>query len=230
MYLLAWPDPRGRAGDATPSPSARPACGRRDHGPGSHRGRRRDRGRQAIPAHRGGGRGRTGRHRPHGGARSHPSTSTCCTPCRRRAPPTGSSSPLADPAVPAGYVSADKHTLTHPRWPNVFTLGDAANLPTSKTGPAVRKQAPCSAAAPSRGPQLTRPGPPPLATTGSPAQAQARIPPPRLDTSRPSRASMAAARADRAPDRHTVTTARRRGTSAARRDSWPNRICRARGA
>ena len=52
-------------------------------------------------------------------------------------------SPLADPAVPAGYVSADKHTLTHPRWPNVFTLGDAANLPTSKTGAAVRKQAPC---------------------------------------------------------------------------------------
>ena len=80
------------------------------------------------------------------------------------------------------------------------------------------------------GPQLTRPGPPPLATTGSPARAQARIPPPRLDTSRPSRASMAAARADRAPDRHTVTTARRGGTSAARRDSWPSGICRARGA
>ena len=51
-------------------------------------------------------------------------------------------SPLADPAVPAGYVAADKHTLVHPRWPNVFTLGDAANLPTSKTGAAIRKQAP----------------------------------------------------------------------------------------
>ena len=51
-------------------------------------------------------------------------------------------SPLADPAVPAGYVAADKHTLLHPRWPNVFTLGDAANLPTSKTGAAIRKQAP----------------------------------------------------------------------------------------
>ncbi|MGO8893193.1 MAG: hypothetical protein ACLP8X_41035 [Streptosporangiaceae bacterium] len=51
-------------------------------------------------------------------------------------------SPLADPAVPAGYVAADKHTLIHPRWPNVFTLGDAANLPTSKTGAAARKQAP----------------------------------------------------------------------------------------
>ena len=41
-------------------------------------------------------------------------------------------SPLADPAVPAGYVAAGKHTLTHPRWPNVFTLGAAADLPTSK--------------------------------------------------------------------------------------------------
>ena len=49
-------------------------------------------------------------------------------------------SPLADPAVPAGYVAADKHTLVHPRWLNVFSLGDAANLPTSKTGAAVRKQ------------------------------------------------------------------------------------------
>ena len=51
-------------------------------------------------------------------------------------------SPLADPAVPAGYVNADKHTLVHPGWPNVFTLGDVANLPTSKTGAAVRKQSP----------------------------------------------------------------------------------------
>ena len=41
-------------------------------------------------------------------------------------------------------------------------------------------------------PQLTWPTPPPLATTGSPACAQARIPPARLDTSRPSRASIAA--------------------------------------
>jgi len=51
-------------------------------------------------------------------------------------------SPLADPAVPAGYVKADKHTLVHPGWPNVFTLGDVANLPTSKTGAAARKQSP----------------------------------------------------------------------------------------
>ncbi len=55
-------------------------------------------------------------------------------------------SPLADPASPFGYVRADKHTLRHPQWPNVFALGDAANLPTSKTGAAIRKQSPVVAA------------------------------------------------------------------------------------
>jgi hypothetical protein len=52
----------------------------------------------------------------------------------------------ADPASPFGYVAADKHTLRHPDWPNVFALGDAANLPTSKTGAAIRKQSPVVAA------------------------------------------------------------------------------------
>lgn len=51
-------------------------------------------------------------------------------------------SPLADPASPFGYVEADKYTLVHPRYGNVFALGDVANLPTSKTGAAVRKQVP----------------------------------------------------------------------------------------
>jgi sulfide:quinone oxidoreductase len=55
-------------------------------------------------------------------------------------------SPLADPASPFGYIQADKHTLRHPAWPNVFALGDAASLPTSKTGAAIRKQAPVVAA------------------------------------------------------------------------------------
>ncbi|WP_225836830.1 FAD/NAD(P)-binding oxidoreductase [Streptomyces sp. NK08204] len=54
--------------------------------------------------------------------------------------------PLADPASPLGFVAADKYTLQHPRHPNVFALGDVANLPTSKTGAAVRKQAPVVAA------------------------------------------------------------------------------------
>jgi sulfide:quinone oxidoreductase len=50
--------------------------------------------------------------------------------------------PLADPASPFGYVEVDKYTLQHPRHRNVFALGDVASLPTSKTGAAVRKQAP----------------------------------------------------------------------------------------
>ena len=48
---------------------------------------------------------------------------------------------LADPATPFGYVRVDKHTLQSPDWPTVFALGDASNLPTSKTGAAARKQA-----------------------------------------------------------------------------------------
>jgi sulfide:quinone oxidoreductase len=62
------------------------------------------------------------------------------------APDWVKASPLADPASPFGYVRADKHTLRHPEWPNVFTLGDVANLPTSKTGAAIRKQSPVVAA------------------------------------------------------------------------------------
>lgn len=55
-------------------------------------------------------------------------------------------SPLADPNNPAGYVEIDKHTLQHARWPNVFSLGDAGSSPNSKTGAAIRKQAPVVAA------------------------------------------------------------------------------------
>ncbi|MCX4906975.1 FAD/NAD(P)-binding oxidoreductase [Streptomyces sp. NBC_00878] len=54
--------------------------------------------------------------------------------------------PLADPASPQGFIAADRHALQHPRHPEVFALGDVANLPTSKTGAAVRKQAPVVAA------------------------------------------------------------------------------------
>ena len=39
-------------------------------------------------------------------------------------------------------VEVDPNTLQHLRYPNVHSLGDASNLPTSKTGAAVRKQAP----------------------------------------------------------------------------------------
>ncbi|NMH97595.1 NAD(P)/FAD-dependent oxidoreductase [Pseudonocardia acidicola] len=50
--------------------------------------------------------------------------------------------PLADPANPAGYVEIDKHTMQHARYANVFALGDAGSSPNSKTGAAIRKQAP----------------------------------------------------------------------------------------
>ncbi len=58
------------------------------------------------------------------------------------APDWVASSALADPASPFGYVKVDKHTLQSPDFPEVFALGDVANLPTSKTGAAIRKQAP----------------------------------------------------------------------------------------
>ncbi|MHC5762386.1 FAD-dependent oxidoreductase [Nostoc sp.] len=41
-----------------------------------------------------------------------------------------------------GWVNVNKYTLQHNIYPNVFSLGDAASLPTSKTAAAVRKQAP----------------------------------------------------------------------------------------
>ena len=41
-----------------------------------------------------------------------------------------------------GYVEVDKYSLQHLRYPNVFSLGDCSSLPTSKTGAAVRKEAP----------------------------------------------------------------------------------------
>ncbi len=41
-----------------------------------------------------------------------------------------------------GWVDVDKETLQHVRYPNIFSLGDASSLPTSKTGAAVRKQVP----------------------------------------------------------------------------------------
>ncbi len=48
-------------------------------------------------------------------------------------------SPLADSA---GWVDVNKSTLQHNKYQNVFGLGDASSLPTSKTGAAIRKQAP----------------------------------------------------------------------------------------
>ncbi len=50
--------------------------------------------------------------------------------------------PLADAANPNGYVEVDKNTMQHVRYPDVFSLGDADSTPNSKTGAAVRHQAP----------------------------------------------------------------------------------------
>ena len=50
---------------------------------------------------------------------------------------------LAEPEGPTkGYLQVDKHTLQNPRFPNIFSLGDASSTPNSKTGAAIRKQAP----------------------------------------------------------------------------------------
>ncbi|MCB9306088.1 MAG: NAD(P)/FAD-dependent oxidoreductase [Lewinellaceae bacterium] len=55
------------------------------------------------------------------------------------APDFISKSPLASAA---GWVDVDKGTMQHLRYANVFSLGDSAGLPTSKTGAAIRKQVP----------------------------------------------------------------------------------------
>lgn len=46
----------------------------------------------------------------------------------------------------AGWVDVDKRTLQHVRYPNVFSLGDASSLPTSKTAAAIRSESPVLAA------------------------------------------------------------------------------------
>lgn len=69
--------------------------------------------------------------------------------------PLDPSVPLVDeqgnPCIPSslprsanyfGWIDVDKHTLQHLRYPNIFSLGDVANLPTAKTGAAIRKQMP----------------------------------------------------------------------------------------
>lgn len=48
-------------------------------------------------------------------------------------------SPLADEA---GWVDIDKYSLQHTKYCNIFSLGDCSSLPCSKTGAAIRKQAP----------------------------------------------------------------------------------------
>lgn len=59
-------------------------------------------------------------------------------------PPMGpprfiASSPLANEG---GWVDVDQYTLQHQTYQNIFGAGDCSSLPTSKTGAAIRKQAP----------------------------------------------------------------------------------------
>lgn len=42
----------------------------------------------------------------------------------------------------AGWLDVNIETLQHVNYQNIFGLGDAAGLPTAKTGAAIRKQAP----------------------------------------------------------------------------------------
>jgi sulfide:quinone oxidoreductase len=48
-------------------------------------------------------------------------------------------SPLAGTG---GWVDVDKYTTQHNVYPNIFSLGDASSLPTSRTAAAIRKQTP----------------------------------------------------------------------------------------
>lgn len=59
------------------------------------------------------------------------------------APDFIANSPLA--AEGSGWVDVHPNTMQHVRYSNVFSLGDCSSLPTSKTGAAIRKQAPALA-------------------------------------------------------------------------------------
>jgi len=52
-------------------------------------------------------------------------------------------SPLA---AETGWVSVNPKTTQHTKYANIFSLGDVSNLPTSKTGAAIRKQVPVTVA------------------------------------------------------------------------------------
>ncbi len=59
----------------------------------------------------------------------------------QRAPAFVRASPLGGDG-PFGWVPVDRHRLNHVAYPNVFALGDVCDAPTSKTGAAIRRQAP----------------------------------------------------------------------------------------
>lgn len=60
------------------------------------------------------------------------------------APPQASPKFIADSplATPEGWLAVDDRTMQHKKFSNIFGLGDVAQLPTAKTGAAIRKQVP----------------------------------------------------------------------------------------
>lgn len=63
----------------------------------------------------------------------------------QRTPAPLRNSPLAwqsGPLAADGWVEADRATLRHPRFPNVFTVGDATGVPRGKTAATVKKMTP----------------------------------------------------------------------------------------
>ena len=55
-------------------------------------------------------------------------------------------SSLTDKSAPGDWIKVDKETMVHANYKNIIAFGDAAGLPTSKTGAAIRMQAPIAAA------------------------------------------------------------------------------------
>ena len=67
----------------------------------------------------------------------------------QRAPEVVRNSPLPwqdGPFAADGWIEADRATLRHPRYPNVFAVGDVAGVPKGKTAASVKWQAPVAAA------------------------------------------------------------------------------------
>lgn len=53
---------------------------------------------------------------------------------------------LSEEGLEGGWATVDKHTMVHTKYGNIISLGDASNLPTSKTSAAIRIQLPIAAA------------------------------------------------------------------------------------
>lgn len=60
------------------------------------------------------------------------------------APPQASPKFIANSVLstPEGWLEVNDRTMQHKKYSNIFGLGDVAQLPTAKTGAAIRKQAP----------------------------------------------------------------------------------------